>query len=108
MVQHERQTLTDAEKQFYREVIDLPLPAWAMAYPPGTVDSERKQRFFVFQCQFCGGIHTGACPKVKSRRHYESGAVREVVFFPDGEWDDSAVIWFEDVFDDGEADAAEG
>lgn len=53
-------------------------------------------------CEDCGGWHWRACPRVKRQVWIGQGAgtgVRtEVEYFE--KWDDSEVIWPEEVFDD--------
>lgn len=53
-------------------------------------------------CPFCCGIHTRACPRVSSFELYENGKLKQAVFWPAGQWDDSFIIWPEDVFEEGE------
>lgn len=50
-------------------------------------------------CRWCGGIHAGECPRVKHIVYHPSDAreVREVEFWPDGEWNRGIVIFPEDV-----------
>ena len=91
----EREPLEEEVKAWYRELVEVENPM-AVYFPPGAMPSERKARFFVLQCQHCMGVHTGACPRVKALKLFESGAIREVQFHDP--WDDSAVIRFEDVF----------
>lgn len=50
-------------------------------------------------CSFCGGIHTRACPRVSSFELYENGKIKQAAFWPNGQWDDSFIIWPEDVFE---------
>jgi len=49
------------------------------------------------QCVFCGGHHARECPRVRRIAYYESAEtkVREVEFWPHGEWP-----WQEVVFAD--------
>lgn len=58
-------------------------------------------------CSFCGGIHTRACPRVQSFELHESGKLKCVVFWPRGEWDESFIIWPEDVFEEGDSSERE-
>lgn len=32
------------------------------------------------KCQFCGMIHTGMCPLIKSIEYYESGVIKRISF----------------------------
>jgi hypothetical protein len=51
-------------------------------------------------CEWCGGLHERECRRVKRMVYHPSGErVAEVEFWPDGSWDESAVIWPEDVFE---------
>jgi len=53
------------------------------------------------RCPYCGRIHDGVCPKVKSIEYYHDGAVRRVEFrdwktdwvWPEAPWDSTAVKW---------------
>lgn len=64
-------------------------------------------------CSFCGGFHHRACPRVAEFELYDSqggkpGALKRVQFWPEGTWDDSYVIWPEDIADaDADADTAD-
>ena len=44
------------------------------------------------------GVHSEACPRVKSREHYETGAIKRVEYWAEGEWDSPGVVWAEDIF----------
>lgn len=55
-------------------------------------------------CPQCGGLHTRACPRVKRIVYNAAGGVSEVEFFPPGTWSDDAIIWPEDIEDDGDAE----
>ncbi len=51
-------------------------------------------------CEWCGGLHQRECRRVKRMVFHPSGErVAEVEFWPDGQWDESAIIWPEDVFE---------
>lgn len=89
-----------------------PLEAEVKAYYRAQIATEQmypwdppassQARFFLLQCKHCRGVHTQACPKVAELELYDTGAIKRVVLLPDGEWDDSGVIWLEDVFADDE------
>lgn len=50
-------------------------------------------------CQWCGGLHLRECRRVKRMVYHPSGErLSEVEFWADGTWDESAIIWPEDVF----------
>ena len=65
-------------------------------------------------CSFCGGFHHRACPRVSEFELYDStgsnpGHLKRVVFWPEGGWDDSYIIWPEDIGDDdGDGEIADG
>lgn len=50
-------------------------------------------------CRWCGGLHYRECPRIKHITYHpnDDRTVREVEFWPDGEWDKSVVIWPEEV-----------
>ncbi len=49
-------------------------------------------------CQWCGGYHARACPRVKRLRWITNRAEpAEVEFWPDGEWSDAGIIWPEEL-----------
>jgi len=51
-------------------------------------------------CEWCGGLHQRECGRVKRMVFHPSGErVAEIEFWADDQWDKSAVIWPEDVFD---------
>lgn len=49
-------------------------------------------------CLDCGGYHLRACPRIKRQVWLGNGNRTEVEYWP--EWDDSEVIYPEDVFDE--------
>ena len=53
-------------------------------------------------CEECGGYHLRACRRVKKKEFHPNGNLISVEFWQDGQWDDSEVIWPEDVFDEAE------
>jgi hypothetical protein len=55
-------------------------------------------------CEYCGGIHLRACRRVKMFEYNRDQTLRRVVFWQDGSWDDSEIIWPEEVFDEEDAD----
>jgi hypothetical protein len=80
-----------------------------------------------YPCQWCGGLHVrillqpaappgrelpagvqheAACPRVKRLEFHPNGNLIAVEFH--GKWDESAVIWPEDAFDDDEEGAGGG
>ena len=51
-------------------------------------------------CQWCGGLHQRECRRVRRMVFHPSGErVTEVEFWPDGQWDESAIVYPEDVFE---------
>lgn len=69
---------------------------------PG-VPAGRKQLFEQRKCQHCGGVHTRKCPAVKEISYHPDGKVARVVYFRHGEWDESSVLWLEDVIEAAES-----
>lgn len=50
-------------------------------------------------CTHCGGRHTRACPRVKRMSFHPNGSLASVEFWPGSKWDDSGVIWPEQLED---------
>ena len=48
-------------------------------------------------CTHCGGRHTRACPRVKRMQFHPNGALASVEFWAEGKWNDSEIIWQEDI-----------
>jgi hypothetical protein len=44
-------------------------------------------------CPNCRGVHTRACPRVRSVSYHDNGTLRSVEYWPDGEWPQSEVIF---------------
>jgi transcriptional regulator with XRE-family HTH domain len=44
-------------------------------------------------CQHCKGVHTRACPRVKSVEYHEGGTLARVEYWPDGDWPTEHVIF---------------
>lgn len=59
-------------------------------------------RYEALRCKWCQGVHFRACPRVRELEYHENGTVRRVVFFLEGDYDDSDVIWPEDIFTEGD------
>jgi hypothetical protein len=59
-------------------------------------------------CKHCGGLHLRACPRVRRLVMRNRDEISEVEFWPDGKWDDSMIVWPEDVFEDYQAGEADG
>jgi hypothetical protein len=51
-------------------------------------------------CSHCGGRHTRACPRVKRMEFHPNGALASVEFWAEGKWNDSEIIWQEDLIDE--------
>lgn len=49
-------------------------------------------------CEDCGGYHLRACPRIRSQEWLGNGNRIKVEYW--NEWDDSEVIWPEDVLDE--------
>jgi hypothetical protein len=54
-------------------------------------------------CEWCGGLHSRACPRVK-RFTLVDGKTAEVEFWPPGTWPEDGIIWPEDAQDSAEDD----
>lgn len=72
--------------------------------PDGEIDDETKAdlrvRFEAHEeCQWCGGIHQGMCPRVRKIVYHptDDRQIREVEFWADGEWLKNSVVYPEDV-----------
>lgn len=72
---------------FRRKTTEEPTPE------PGLTRKEFESQ----QCMHCGGAHLRACPRVQRLMFTSSGSIQEVEFWADGEWDDSNVIWPEEI-----------
>lgn len=75
-------------------------------YASATITS-LKARLADSQCTHCGGIHTIACPRVKSLSFSANGqTIQTVEFWP--KWDRAGVIFPDEIYEmesaDGEAD----
>ena len=92
-----REPLDEETKAWYREVVAVPSPM-AAYFPQGLIPDDQKPRFYVLQCPHCMGVHAEACPRVKSREHYENGALKRIDYFAEGDWNPEPIIWAEDVF----------
>jgi hypothetical protein len=44
-------------------------------------------------CQHCGGRHARACPRVRKMQWHPNASLAAVEFWPDGDWDETKVIW---------------
>lgn len=69
-------------------------------------DSTGTSAFERLRCNECGGVHTRACPRVKSISH-SPGGERKVEYFEWGQWPTDQVTWPEDVFEDDPVDSAQ-
>jgi transcriptional regulator with XRE-family HTH domain len=69
----------------------------AMAAPESFDETERAKVLEYFEkdevCQHCRGVHTRACPRVKSVEYQESGALKRVEYWAEGEWSTDHVIF---------------
>jgi hypothetical protein len=57
-------------------------------------------------CVHCGGVHLRACRRVRKIAWHPDGTVIAATYWPDGEWDDSDIIWPEDAYDDEQPEEA--
>lgn len=51
-------------------------------------------------CVHCGGVHLRACRRLKAVKWHADGTVLEAEYWPDGDWDESSIIWPEDCYED--------
>lgn len=51
-------------------------------------------------CNHCGGRHSRACPRVRRMEFHPNGALASVEFWAEGKWNDSEIIWQEDLVDE--------
>lgn len=69
-------------------------------------ESERVQLRRVFPdrpeqaCEWCGGYHLRACPRVKKIEKLGNGNVTSIEYWP--QWDESFTVWPEDVWEEEE------
>jgi hypothetical protein len=81
-----KRTATEEEKRFLQALFDRPEKS----------------------CLDCGGYHLRlACPRIKRQVWIGNGNRIEAEYWQDGQWDDSEVIYPEDVFDTEPEDADE-
>ena len=81
-------------REWLTQEVEIP-PEFYGATSPGT-----QPRYEALRCQWCQGVHFRACPRVRELEYHENGGVRRVRFWPEGEFDDSDVIWPEAIFVD--------
>ena len=55
-------------------------------------------------CKDCGGYHLRACPRIKREIYLGNGNRTEVEYWQ--QWDESSVIFIDDVYDDDEEENA--
>jgi transcriptional regulator with XRE-family HTH domain len=86
----------------------LPAGADALAYhqaleamaPPEDARLGPEQRAVVLEyfekdevCPNCHGIHTRACPRVRSVEYHDGGQLKRVEYWPEGQWSTEYVIF---------------
>ena len=54
----------------------------------------------VTPCVHCGGVHLRACRRVHRVRWHTDGTVLEAEYWPDGQWDESGIVWPEDAYEE--------
>lgn len=84
----------------YRVVLESLMPA---AEIPGEIvsaglsdeDRAKVQQYFDNEqvCPNCRGVHTRACPRVRSVAYYDNGALKSVEYWADDQWPKDAVIF---------------
>jgi hypothetical protein len=68
-------------------------------------NSDEQLTFAEFEgmrCAHCGGAHLRACPRVKRMIFHTSGALNEIEFWADGQWDKTNVAWPEEITNTGD------
>jgi hypothetical protein len=53
-------------------------------------------------CVHCGGLHLRACRRLKRAEWHSDGTLLKAWYWPDGKWDESEIVWPEDIYDEGE------
>lgn len=62
------------------------------------IAADVKKRFAAGEaCQHCRGLHSRACPRVKTMAFHPNGSLATIEFWPDGQWSDANVIWPDEV-----------
>lgn len=100
-----RNVLSDDVKAHYREMVTIINPEWVPGLQAPGIDISptiKRSRFDQQACIYCRGVHSSYCRAVKSYELYESGHLKSIRFRR--RWDDSGVIWREDVFGDSPED----
>jgi hypothetical protein len=66
---------------------------------PETKDLLRARFAAHEECEWCGGIHQGLCPRVKKIIYHpnDDRVIREVEFWAEGDWSRNQIIFPEDV-----------
>lgn len=76
--------------------------------PPLSSDRKQAARKLFSEgegCEYCGGLHTRVCPRLKSMTlEPDTRKTLSVEFWPPGTWPEDGIIWLEDVMDIEEDD----
>jgi hypothetical protein len=62
-----------------------------------TVEMMTWEEFEKIRCMHCGGGHLRACPRIKRMLFATNGNLAEIEFFRYDEFDQTGVVWPEDV-----------
>jgi hypothetical protein len=83
--------LSNEMKRWFNEQVQVssPIPGMPMLDDYGMPVMQR--RFDTMMCEYCGGVHVGACPRVASIEYHDNGRVKHVTFRE--KWDDSGIIF---------------
>jgi hypothetical protein len=53
-------------------------------------------------CVHCGGLHLRACRRLKRAEWHSDGTLLKAWYWKDGQWDESEIVWPEDIYDEAE------
>lgn len=70
----------------------------AALVPVSQGSAERATKFAVMRCQWCGGVHSMSCPRVKSLTFDGGNKVTGVTFWAWHEWPTHLVLWASDIW----------
>lgn len=71
---------------------------------PGVL-SNQTNRFEQERCDHCRGLHSRKCPAIAEVGYHENGKVSSVKYWPEGQWDESRVLWLEDIVEAAQEEA---
>lgn len=84
---------TGEDAAAYRLALEAMAPPEDLRLPEE--DKTRVMEYFEKDevCPNCRGIHTRACPRVKSVEYHDGGALKRVEYWAEGEWSTDNVIF---------------